>query len=258
MLPREKDDRFHELEGGTFCFACHPQVPCFNQCCRKLDLVLTPYDVLRLRQNLGLTSDDFLDQYTEVEPGQNGWPQARLKMNDDAEKTCPFLSAQGCTVYTDRPGACRTYPLGRAVRGGRAGGPSEEGFFLVKESHCRGFAQGPSWSPDAWTEDQGLAPYFEFNDLFLPLITRQPWDADPGVLAQKMRMFFMACYNLEKFREFVTKSRFRQLIAVSPEVLDELARDDLSLLRFAFKWVGFSIFGDQGLEVAPGARPQPG
>ena len=31
-----------------FTFACHPGVPCFTECCRELDLALTPYDVLRL------------------------------------------------------------------------------------------------------------------------------------------------------------------------------------------------------------------
>ena len=258
MLPKTEDERFQELGGGSFSFACHPEVSCFNQCCRKLELVLTPYDVLRLRRNLGLGSDEFLDKYAEVEPGQNGWPQARLKMNDDAEKTCPFLSERGCTVYPDRPGACRTYPLGRAVRGGRAGGPSEESFFLVKEPHCRGFDQGPSWTPEAWIKDQGISPYFEINDLFLPIITRQPWDPDPAALAQKMRMFFMACYNLEKFREFATKSRLRQIIAAPPEFMEEIAQDDLALLKFAFKWVGFSIFGDPVLEVDPRARPRPG
>ena len=257
MLPRAGDDRFQELEDKTFCFACHPQVPCFNQCCRKLELVLTPYDVLRLKRNLGITSDEFLDKYAEVEPGQNGWPQARLKMQDNAEKTCPFLSQQGCTVYPDRPGACRTYPLGRAVRGGRAGGPAEESFFLVRESHCRGFEKGAYWSPQTWIKDQGLTPYFAMNDLFMPLITRQPWDPDPAALAQKMRMYFMACYNLEKFREFVTKSRLRQIIAVPPEVLGEIARDDLRLLEFAFKWVGFSILGDKVMELNPGAQARP-
>jgi Fe-S-cluster containining protein len=253
VLPRARDDRFRELENGLFQFACHPKVPCFNECCRRLDLVLTPYDLLRLRQALGISSDEFLDRYALVEPGQNGWTQARLKMNEDPEKTCPFLADQGCAVYEHRPGACRCYPLGRATRGGRAGGPLEEAFFLVKETHCQGFAQGPAWNPADWIEDQGLAPYLEFSDLFLPLITRQPMDSDPKVLEQKARVFFAACYNLEKFREFVLKSRLRHLFDLSPELLAQIAESELDLLRFAFKWVGFSVFGDPVLKLAAGA-----
>ena len=37
---------------APLCFACHPKVPCFNECCRELDLALSPYDVLRLRRAL--------------------------------------------------------------------------------------------------------------------------------------------------------------------------------------------------------------
>ena len=33
----------------TFRFGCGPHVPCFTECCGKLELVLTPYDVLRLK-----------------------------------------------------------------------------------------------------------------------------------------------------------------------------------------------------------------
>ena len=47
----------------TFCFRCHPEVSCFNRCCRNLNLFLYPYDVVRLKQCLGLTSDEFLDEY---------------------------------------------------------------------------------------------------------------------------------------------------------------------------------------------------
>jgi len=258
VFPRAQDDRFKELESGLFQFACHPKVPCFNECCRKLSLVLTPYHFLRLRQALGISSDEFLDRYAVVEPGQNGWTQARLKMNDNQEQTCPFLSDRGCMVYAHRPGACRSYPLGRATRGGTAGGPLEEAFFLVKETHCQGFAQGPTWCPADWFKDQGLAPYLEFNDLFLPLITRQPIDSDPKVLEQKARVFFAACYNLEKFREFALKSRLRQLFDLPLTLLAEIAESDQELLRFAFRWVGFSVFGDPVLTLSPGVGMPPG
>jgi len=31
----------------TFTFACHPGVSCFNQCCRDVNIFLTPYDIIR-------------------------------------------------------------------------------------------------------------------------------------------------------------------------------------------------------------------
>ena len=47
-----------------FKFACHPGISCFNRCCADVNIFLSPYDVLRLRQRLGITSTDFLEKYT--------------------------------------------------------------------------------------------------------------------------------------------------------------------------------------------------
>ena len=48
----------------TFSFACHGRLPCFNVCCGDVNIVLTPYDVLRMRTKLALSSDEFLRKYT--------------------------------------------------------------------------------------------------------------------------------------------------------------------------------------------------
>ena len=53
-------------EGEIFSFQCHSGLACFNKCCRNINLFLYPYDVLRLRKKLGISSDDFLDKYTDV------------------------------------------------------------------------------------------------------------------------------------------------------------------------------------------------
>ena len=252
--PIPQGDCFEALGEEPFVFACHPGVPCFNECCRKLILVLTPYDLLRLKKRLGVNSGDFIDQYCEVEPGQNGWPQARLKMLDNERQTCPFVTPKGCSVYEDRPGACRTYPLGRAALGGSGGGPSQESYFLVREDHCRGFEEGRQWSPKTWNRDQGLEIYNEINDLFLPLITRQAPDADPRVISQKMRMFFMSCFNLDAFRAFAASPRFVQTFDIPAERMKAMQEDDLELLKFAFDWLRYSIFGEKTLTLSEQAQ----
>ena len=80
--------------GDTFRFRCHPQVACFNRCCRNLNLYLYPYDVIRLRVRLAISSDEFLDRHADVvlRPG-NHFPEVLLRMADTSEKTCPFLTA---------------------------------------------------------------------------------------------------------------------------------------------------------------------
>ncbi len=84
----------------TFTFACGPHVPCFTECCQKLDLLLTPYDVLRLRGRLGLSSEEFLDTHTvmRLRTG-HGFPEVMLQMDPGNEKRCPFVTPQGCSLY---------------------------------------------------------------------------------------------------------------------------------------------------------------
>ena len=103
------------IEGGKFSFACHPGVPCFTQCCSDLNLALTPYDVLRLKNGLGISSGEFLDRYTADDVKHNcGLPVLMFRMNTDSKRTCQLLGSGGCTVYEDRPGACRLYPVARS------------------------------------------------------------------------------------------------------------------------------------------------
>ena len=45
-------------------FRCHKEVSCFNACCKQADVTLTPYDIVRLKQHLGLNSEAFLKHHT--------------------------------------------------------------------------------------------------------------------------------------------------------------------------------------------------
>src|SRR5574340_1172214 len=83
-----------------FAFSCHPGVPCFTECCRELDLALSPYDVLRLKKAVGLTSNQFLEQYVLVEWQEDQvLPTCYLTMVDDGRASCVFVNQHGCSVY---------------------------------------------------------------------------------------------------------------------------------------------------------------
>ena len=72
------------LVQGRFRFACSKALPCFTMCCANLDLALSPYDVLRLKNRIGLSSEAFLEKYTTVSINQAyGLPLVRLKMTED-------------------------------------------------------------------------------------------------------------------------------------------------------------------------------
>ena len=200
-------DSLPELRPGErFGFACHPGVTCFNACCSDLTLVLTPYDVLRLRRALALSGREFIARHarTALAP-DTGFPQLRLAMRDDLPgKPCPFVTPQGCGVYPHRPGACRTYPLGRAARTGDDGQVVEQ-FFVVREEHCRGFEQDASWTSAEWLGDQDLAAYNAANDRYMLLLAQA---REHGLLDRKQaNLVFLAAYNLDAFRDFLANTK---------------------------------------------------
>jgi len=236
---------FQPLEGEDFCFACHPSVPCFNKCCANLTLALTPYDIIRLKNRLNMTSGEFLDRYTETRTDQDQrFPRVTLSMLDREGRPCPFVSPQGCAVYEDRPGACRIYPLGRgSAPGGR------EMFFLVREDHCRGFEETREWTVRSWMADQGLDQYNAVNDLWMEIITSKKSMGQEAQVMKKMQMFFMVSYNPDRFREFVFQSPFLARFKIDPDIIEAARTDDLALLKLGFDWLKFSLFGEKTIEV---------
>lgn len=119
-------DEYTRLDlDDSFSFACHNQVKCFNSCCSDVNIFLTPYDVLRLKNRLGITSQEFIDLYT-VFPVEKHlqYPVLVLKLREDETKNCHFVNPDtGCTVYEDRPWACRMYPVGLASPRSRTARP---------------------------------------------------------------------------------------------------------------------------------------
>jgi Fe-S-cluster containining protein len=226
-------------------------VPCFTECCGKLELPLTPYDVLRLKKRLDVSSSTFLDDYTEVKiETAHGFPEFSLRMDADKGKRCPFVTEQGCTVYEDRPGACRVYPLGRASTKNPVLGATQEFYFTVKESHCRGFEADRTWTVEEWLADQGTDPYNEFNDMLMELYLLRRSKPGAQLTERHIKMFVMAAYNTERFRDFVFKSGFTSKFAVPRDLIDKIATDDEELLRFALTWLKFALFGEPVFETA--------
>ena len=98
-------------ENSPFHFACHDALPCFTQCCKDVNIYLTPYDVLRLRQALRIGSSEFLAKYTRSFLARvTNIPVVQLLM-DPQSLRCPFVAEEGCQVYENRPWACRMFPL---------------------------------------------------------------------------------------------------------------------------------------------------
>jgi Fe-S-cluster containining protein len=242
--------RLHPLQEAKFRFDCHRGLPCFTRCCADLDLVLTPYDILRLKNRLQLFSEAFLARYTaDFTDATSGLPLVRLKMSDDETRRCPFVTPQGCTVYEDRPGACRLYPLGRAATKMDAGRRLGEQYFLVKESHCLGLKEERAWTVAAWQADQGLAEYNAMNDLFMAVSTARPPSRLRALTDSQLQMYYTAFYNLDGFRRFIFESTFLDRFEIGDDVQRRIQSDGVELLRLAGRWLKFSLFGEMSVPI---------
>lgn len=235
-------DSLPELEEGTtYNFKCYPGIKCFNACCTDLNLVLTPYDVLRLRKALNMGSVDFLRQHTttHMDP-QTNFPEFRLRMTDSAAKACPFVSEAGCKVYPHRPGACRMYPLGRATRPDGSGGVKEQ-FFIVREDHCCGFGETAQWTGATWKEDQGFEDYTTSNDRYMNTLARIKQAGRP--VPEKMgHMATLAFYKLDEYQRFITHMHVFDRVEVDEERQKKILSDEEETLKFAMDWIELMLF----------------
>ena len=231
-------------------FDCHPGVACFTRCCRDVDLILYPYDIIRLKNNLGIDSNEFLRLYTHLQIGENPFfPTVKLKLTDDEQKACPFLGESGCRVYGDRPSACRTYPLERAIdRTGDRKIPAEY-YFLTNHAYCLGHKEEKKFGVKAWVRNQKMHEYNVFNDYWAELDTlfrTNPWKGE-GAAGEKQRLSFLVCYNIDGFREIVDTRRILQQFSLGKDSRRRIDKDDSELLKFGFEWLKLMLTGKSGL-----------
>ena len=233
-----------------FTFECSESLDCFTHCCADVSIVLTPYDVLRLKKALRMDSSEFLDQYTLVPfTEEQKIPAVILRMDPETKK-CPFVSGQGCSVYADRPWACRMYPLGVAEP--KNPSPSDQAFhFLVREEVCRGHGRGQSRTVRQWLADQGIDEYEMMGASFRDLMLHDFWDKGETLAPPKIDMYYMACFDLDRFRRFVFETRLLSLFLVDEARVEALRADDEELLEFAMQWLRFSLCGDKTMKVRP-------
>ena len=96
---RMVDDAFHSVHHEVFeeinCIEC-------ANCCKTTSPIFYPNDIDKVARALRLRPGDFIEKY--------------LRVDEDGDyvlksSPCPFLDFENhCTVYADRPRACREYP----------------------------------------------------------------------------------------------------------------------------------------------------
>jgi uncharacterized protein len=236
-------------------FKCYPGIGCFTKCCSGIRINLTPYDIFRLKNRLGLSYNDFLMEYT-VPRSVDGTPLpiTVLKLKEDEIKSCPFVTPNGCTVYTDRPVTCRYYPIGMAIMKHYEGKEGEDFFIRIKEDHCLGHNETKEWTIDEWRADQESDLYDEMNKDWMEVVLKAKTLGIVEFKQKSLDLFFMVSSNLDMFRDFVFNSSFLDSYDFDPEVIKNIKEDELELLKFSLKWLRFTMFGEGDIKVKADAK----
>ena len=227
--------------GEAFSFSCHPGLSCFNTCCRDKRLPLLPYDVLRLRRGLALSSDRVLQRYAVMEQDPaSGWPALRLNL--DGEGRCPLVGHAGCTVYEHRPTCCRIYPLARAVRR-RPGGGVEEVFLRGETGGCQGWDQPHELTVERWLDEQGLAEYQQANNRLLAFLLHPRAGRPMELDERQVQGVILGLYNLDVFGQLASQDAFAARFELEPARLRRALATDEALLELAQDWLTTQFFG---------------
>jgi uncharacterized protein len=97
--PRKIDDAFHRLHEEVF-----EEVDCITcaNCCKTTSPIFYQTDIERVAKAVRLKPGDFIEKYLRIDEDKD----YVLKSSP-----CPFLDSENyCSVYEDRPKACREYP----------------------------------------------------------------------------------------------------------------------------------------------------
>jgi len=236
-------------------FRCHKEVKCWNACCANIDITLTPYDILRLKNRLEMSSGDFLKRYTlPYEMDQDGMPGVKLRPVRGGT-ACQFMKPEGCGVYEDRPTACRYYPVALLSTRNQEEFVDRTSYALVREAHCLGHQEPRELTIDAYRQEQGVDVYDEKGRGWRQLVLKRK-SAGPGIGKPpeiSNQLFFMASYDIDRFRAFVSSESFNRTYDVPLEVMATLLADDEALLDFGANFLKHVLFNEKFVEERDGA-----
>ena len=171
-----------------------------GRCCFDIDILLNPYDILKLRRHLGCTTSDLIERgLVEIFPGGNsGLPLAMITFHKVDEETslCPFAApvvdgaklrelAKGkdkltiedlevvripkrlaCGVYPARPAVCRSSPLGRMSIRSKEGDDTRNLFYQPPIPSCPACQGEGQVKVAKWIEDNDVQPYWDASERF--------------------------------------------------------------------------------------------
>jgi hypothetical protein len=189
-----------------------------------------------------MSSGEFLERYTITFLADDGIPLVLLKVSEDAQKACPFVTSEGCAIYPNRPWSCRMYPVSPTS--------SEEVEFLIEEiPSCLGFGEEREQTVGEWKHHQNIDLYDSMNRAYREITQHHFFQMGNKLDAGRAKLIYTACYDLDSFRKFLFQSRFFEKYDVEADLIDKMENDDEELLSFSYRWVKFALFSEDTLRL---------
>jgi uncharacterized protein len=244
--------------GKEIQFSCHKGIGCWNACCANIDISLTPYDIVRLKKRLGISSTEFLREYTvPYEMEKDGIAGVKFRPVENGT-ACRFMRPEGCAVYEDRPTACRYYPVALLSMRKQDEYTDSQSYAIVKEPHCKGHEVNRRLTIADFRREQGVEQYDElargWRQLVLKKKSTGPAIGTPSLKSRQL--FFMACYDIDTFRDFVDSEAFGKLFKLGADEKAMLMADDVELLQFSFRFLRQVLFGEQSIALDEAAAQE--
>jgi uncharacterized protein len=228
---------------STFTFHCHEGLACFNRCCRTPTIILSPYDMLRLKHCLGITSGEFLRRYTLRETeARSHLPLIFINAFGAPEGGCPFLGAQGCTVYLQRPAACRLFPITMGSQLTESG--VVDYYFCRRLDYCQGFAGDVEWTLESWMANQGFKEYDQGRREWLEILLKEGLRGPDEVDSRVQDLVAIIAYDLDRFRRLIAEPAFLEAYRLDERLMRHLQAHDLALLKFSYRFLHAVLFED--------------
>jgi hypothetical protein len=104
-------------------------------------------------------------------------------------------------------------------------------------------------------DSQRVEPYDVMQSPFRRLLAAAA-EHKEALTTDQCAMYYMALYDLDRFRRFVFETRFLSLFDLDEARIDALRTDDEELLELAVEWLAFSLFQRKAMRMSKSAAQQ--
>ena len=121
----------------------------------------------------------------------------------------------------------------------------------MQEDQCLGHREPRTQTIDEYRQEQGAVQYDDlargWRQLILKKKSSGPTIGKPS--KRSLELFFMTCYDIDRFRAFVASDSFGTIYALPGDELHAMLLDDVLLMQFGFRFLRQVLFGELSIPI---------